>query len=838
MRKPGFILLIFLIIGHLNAQDDCDQMFKQFSAEYKATIKKLHQDNPRKADSIYQIYKSKIHHLNCNNYGFIRIFSNAYSSLLFTGLNSPSRTFTYLSELKSTIKNDSVVLFVYNRLGVFKLRSNDYAGMLANLTEGYKFGATRFDSTFAERTVLVSNLALYYDWMNLEERSIEVLKHNENLIASNKIKKFDFIFDTYSSMLGYHMELANKDESKRYLNLIRNNYNNQAEDVKKSYKDALNEMLLEYHLKFGEKDLALQLYRNELNHKPNSIDYDEIMLYMEVQLMTGELDKYKAGLDTLSKYFALRNMPAKHFYNIKKNRCEILYYRAIGDDEKVTELLKEQVVMFNGNLEHILYQNEVDQIRTTSLLNRISSRAINSTFAEANATRAMLNYNLQCNLKYITNNYLKNKLHFINSSPALEVKNLFENQKSLLAKLSAEKSKILKDSFDNIQLQIHEKYLETEFFVDIINHNDILTALPKDVVYIEFNETRHSDSLNMYAYIFKENEMKMIQIPSYFTARDLLKNSNSVSYINNREINQKIYKLLLSDLSIYLKSGSRIIITPDGLYNNLAIEILSPTGKLNDAPLLNADITYTSSGSELLKMIKKNTTTSVANTNLLAVADINYQCPESAFSGSSGMDNVLRNEGRKPLLGSKIELAKLIELSKAYNSPITTLSSCKATRNLLIDKLVDKNINHFHLATHGYYLEVENNKIQYSDKMRSKVLLAKNSDNQEYLSAYEITNLNLSHIDHCFLSACNTSLGPYQEGQGNFSMAQAFKIAGVKKVISTLWEIPDEITAEFVDLYYSSYMKDKNPSLALKHAKAQLKLKYAPRNWAAFRLLE
>jgi CHAT domain-containing protein len=840
MKKIRLIFQLLFILSNLHAQNNCEQLFTKFTEEYKARIRDLHQNDPTKGDSIYQNYWAKIKSLQCNKYDNIKTFTNAYNHLTFYGLNSPTKTFAYLNELKDiTInKNDTVALFVYNRLGVYKLRADDFPGMISILNEGYDFAMPRFDSTFSERRTLVANIALYYDWMNLEESSIEVLKHNENLVNSGKIKNFDFTFQTYSSMNNYHIELGNKDEAERYLTLLKTHLDVEPKEVQQNYEESLNELWLEFYLAFGQKDQAIQIYKTKLSHKPNSIDYDEVMLYMDLQLMNGELDKFKAGLDTLNKYYQLRNMPPNSFYNIKKNRYEIMYYKTIGDKEKVTELLRNLLIMFNNNLEHILYQNEYDQIRTTSLLNRISSRAINASFEKEDSLRAKLDYNLQSNLKYITNNYLRNKIQFINSSANEQLKQMFSQQKNILKKLSDDDSNILRDSLNSIQLDIHRKYLQDDIAPEIISCNDILSSLPKDVTYIEFHEAKQGNTYNMYAYIFNKDELKMIHLPEYITAKNLLNNFNSGSYISNKDVNQKVYNFLLADIAKYINKTNKIFITPDGLFNNLALEILSPTGKLNDAPLLNLDITYTTSGSEFIKSVSKQSNLNSIRSKLLAVGDINYQCSNSQSSILTKPKSVLRSDNRKPLLGSKIELARLKELSGKHNSTFNEFSACNATKNAIMEGLEDKNIDHFHLATHGFFMESDNSKKAYSDKMRSRVLLARDAEDIEYLSAYEVSNLNLSHIDHCFLSACNTSLGPYLEGQGNFSIAQAFKIAGVKKVISTLWEIPDEITAEFVDHYYTNYMVNHNPAAALKFAKSKLKLKYAPKNWAAFRLLE
>lgn len=109
-------------------------------------------------------------------------------------------------------------------------------------------------------------------------------------------------------------------------------------------------------------------------------------------------------------------------------------------------------------------------------------------------------------------------------------------------------------------------------------------------------------------------------------------------------------------------------------------------------------------------------------------------------------------------------------------------------------------------------------------------------------NAYEIMNSDLS-AELVFLSACNTGIGKYQEGEGIQSLAYSFLYAGAKSVIMTQWKIPDETTPEIVIEFYKNLKKGQRKSEALRNAKLTYlesqedPLKRHPYYWAGFVLI-
>ena len=108
------------------------------------------------------------------------------------------------------------------------------------------------------------------------------------------------------------------------------------------------------------------------------------------------------------------------------------------------------------------------------------------------------------------------------------------------------------------------------------------------------------------------------------------------------------------------------------------------------------------------------------------------------------------------------------------------------------------------------------------------------------LTAYEISQMNLSNTELVVLSACETGLGDIQGNEGVYGLQRAFKIAGVKYLIMSLWQVPDKQTSLLMTTFYKKWLEDKMTIPDAFHA-AQKQLRdngLDPYNWAGFVLVE
>ena len=108
------------------------------------------------------------------------------------------------------------------------------------------------------------------------------------------------------------------------------------------------------------------------------------------------------------------------------------------------------------------------------------------------------------------------------------------------------------------------------------------------------------------------------------------------------------------------------------------------------------------------------------------------------------------------------------------------------------------------------------------------------------LTADEISRLDLSNTELVVLSACETARGHIDPIEGVWGLQRAFKQAGVKTILMTLWKVSDSVTAMFMEQFYKHLMRGKTVRQSVKMAQDYLISNGAsdPFYWAPFVVLD
>ncbi len=108
------------------------------------------------------------------------------------------------------------------------------------------------------------------------------------------------------------------------------------------------------------------------------------------------------------------------------------------------------------------------------------------------------------------------------------------------------------------------------------------------------------------------------------------------------------------------------------------------------------------------------------------------------------------------------------------------------------------------------------------------------------LTAYEISQMDLSTTELAVLSACETGLGELRGYEGVYGLQRAFKLAGSRYLLMSLWQVPDFQTQELMTAFYTKMIDDQmSIPDAFQAARQALRKKYPnPFYWAGFVLVE
>jgi tetratricopeptide (TPR) repeat protein len=281
---------------------------------------------------------------------------------------------------------------------------------------------------------------------------------------------------------------------------------------------------------------------------------------------------------------------------------------------------------------------------------------------------------------------------------------------------------------------------------------------------------------------------------------------------------RRLYNLLVGPFRDILSRGiKKLIIIPDASLLYLPFEALvlpdhDPQQKQSRPRYLveDFDIFYAPSSSSLINLRERNHT-ELYRWNLLAIAN---RYSEGSLPPLKYAAGEVKTIGK---LFERQEKAVLIDDSAAEKK---------------LKKMDLSGFSIIHFATHALL----------DDKrwQRSALLLGpeKQSDEDGLLQPADLLRMKLD-CGLVVLSACETSWGKLEAGEGIFGLTQAFLYSGAKAVLSSLWKIEDRVSPEFMKIFYQHLSDGKAMDAALGLTKREMiKTRFShPRHWAAFVLV-
>jgi CHAT domain-containing protein len=180
----------------------------------------------------------------------------------------------------------------------------------------------------------------------------------------------------------------------------------------------------------------------------------------------------------------------------------------------------------------------------------------------------------------------------------------------------------------------------------------------------------------------------------------------------------------------------------------------------------------------------------------------NQQLAASLRDASITCENLDKVEFR-PLPGTAAEVNDINDAWRRWNSgePSALETGAEATRARFLADAPRSRV--LHIATHAFLLDSRCG--NGNPLLRSGLVFADDQHAREssILTAQQIAMMDLSGVDWAVLSACNTGNGELHDGEGVLGLERAFRVAGARSVVMSLWPVDDDLTRQFMHELYA-----------------------------------
>lgn len=335
-----------------------------------------------------------------------------------------------------------------------------------------------------------------------------------------------------------------------------------------------------------------------------------------------------------------------------------------------------------------------------------------------------------------------------------------------------------------------------------------------------------------------------------------------------------VSKLILAPLNEVIIPNGEIFISPDSELNRVPFTALpSPfsSGFLVDTVRLR----ILTSGRDLLALSKQLDHQSKSS---VVIANPSFDVAETKIERAQNSLPLTRSSSIDPIRNG-IRWVHLPATEKE-GSAIASLIHAKLVHSaqatpLFVQTSLGPKI--LHIASHGYFfgdqqdnasmpvlnsfgvgygLGVSSNsgqglsRNQKNPLLKSGIVLAganqptTNPDDDGYLTALEVSRLQLNGTELFVVSACASGQGDVQTGEGVYGLSRAIAVAGARSSLLSLWKVDDAATAEFMIRFYKRLKAGEGRSDALAAVQKEFRAGSVgdgkwkePYYWAAWQLV-
>ncbi|HKQ75259.1 MAG TPA: CHAT domain-containing tetratricopeptide repeat protein [Blastocatellia bacterium] len=270
----------------------------------------------------------------------------------------------------------------------------------------------------------------------------------------------------------------------------------------------------------------------------------------------------------------------------------------------------------------------------------------------------------------------------------------------------------------------------------------------------------------------------------------------------------------------------------------------SPNRQASYTPLVaNHEVVVVPSASALAEIVRQTGLRNPAERSVIVFADPVFSADDDRVSRNARRISSAPDEGKTREASPGITtIPQNLNRLSATDWEARQIASLAADSKVLLnfaaklDTAIDPALGKYrfiHFATHAL--------INPHDPDQSAIVLSQVNERGQpingLLSAKQIHQLKLP-VELVVLGACRTGLGKDVPGEGLMSLTRGFLSSGAARVMTSLWAVEDQATAEMMSRFYSRALGPKamSPAAALRAAKVEMWRdgRWGPYYWGGF----
>ena len=302
-------------------------------------------------------------------------------------------------------------------------------------------------------------------------------------------------------------------------------------------------------------------------------------------------------------------------------------------------------------------------------------------------------------------------------------------------------------------------------------------------------------------------------------------------------------KLVWQPFRAHLAGAKAVLLSPDGALSRLPFAALP--GEKPEQYLVEEQAIVVIPVPQLVPELLHETAEPQESTpSLLVLGNVDYgAAPREAAYASENRPAIGDRSGShrnfRPLEATEDEINKVKRVfeKRFHNCHVEMLEEADATEQQF--RLLAPHSQWLHLATHGFFdappssapggsrggCSTEEEPAGVHPGLLCGLAMAganappQPDKDDGILTALEVAQLDLRHVQLAVLSACDTGLGQAVGGEGLLGLQRSFQVAGARGVMASLWSVDDNATRDLMERFYENLWKKKlSPLKALQQA--------------------